>query len=232
MATRNEIVAAIREVEDTTAVLATGARPQSLKDLLVMGDLNREEYLQILHDSFSQQNIPSYRCDDALVTNSPRMGIAYYNHDAFLQTIDSLTSGDSIDPIVKPWSTGPWLPEAFADDLRRAIPLSDGSAVLDLLRTFDEYPPNLREAICARCILEIQIKSRQIEGTTLGLGKETLAADICFAGLRYLHAKEGQYFRGIRYLEDTLPTLPDESQTIARELAASSNNYFLARSID
>lgn len=225
MPSRPEIVASISEAEAAIGILTTGSSPTSLRDLLVVGSQERNNYLSGLRASLANKAIHSYLCDDAIVVPDPRMGIAYYEQSAFVKALDNLAQGKEVDPIVKPWSTGPWLPEAFAEDLRRALPVHNATNLFDSARAFDAYPPLLQEAICEKTMLEILSKSERIDASGENLGNSMLATDICFAGLRYLHAENATYFRGLHYAEETIPHLPNASQALAAKLIASPNNY-------
>jgi len=228
---RPDIATAIIESDPATSIVATGSSPESLKDLLAVGSRERHEYLNDISAQLASIAIESSMCDDAIVIDGPKMGIAYYNEAIFLETLSKLTRGELVDPIVKPWSTGPWLPEAFADDLRRAIPIHNANSLCSTTRIFDTYPPILREAICARSMLEISIKSARIDVADRDLSDTILASDICFAGLRYLHAENSIYFRGLRYADETINQLPSTSQKLARSLLESTDNYGLAKTI-
>ena len=229
---RVETIASIYAYPGTVGILSTGQDPKTMKDLLAFGQEERATYLKGLQEYLSTQATSSYTCDDALVLKEPQIGIAYYQEGALLKNIDSLVKGETVDPIVKPWSTGPWLPEAFADDLRRAKAMHGADKIYSALRVFDKYPEGLSEAICASTALEMNIKLKRLsESKEESLSSSILAADICIAGLRYLHATHKVYFRGLRYSDTTIPHLPAVDQALATKLNQSSENHLLAETL-
>lgn len=225
MTERRELIDYIATTTAPDALLTTGEDPSSLSDLLVVGVSPREKYLGTLADSLHRRGIAASLCDDAVVIPSVSMGVAYYTRTSLDHAVHDLSKGLMVDPVVKPWSTGPWLPEAFASDLQRAHHVSGDISVANSLRIFDKYPQALCDAICASTAMEIAIKARRVENVASQLDRDILRADICLAGLRYLHAHNRSYFRGLRYLGGTVPALPVESRRIAEKLAAGNTNF-------
>lgn len=231
MTIRREIVTTIKESIPVECMLSTGNDPSSLKDLLVVGAYERQDYLNNIRTQLAKKAVASYICDDALIVTTPSMGLAYYDRTTYFDTLDNLYQGRLVDPVVKPWSTGPWLPEAFASDLSRTVALRDVDDIYAAAHEFDTYPAPLQEAICTKTILEMKLKLERVESAGQSLGGTMLAADICLAGLRYLHAENSVYFRGLRYINETIHEIPASSQLIAAKLVDNTSNYTYARDI-
>ena len=60
MSSRSEIAASISEAEAAIGILTTGSSPTSLKDLLVVGSQERNNYLSGLRASLANKAIYSY----------------------------------------------------------------------------------------------------------------------------------------------------------------------------
>lgn len=227
------IVEALHTFDDSS-IFSTGNDPSLLKDLLVVGSLPRETYLNELERFEPLAEFRSEQSDDALLLHADkaRVGVAYYEREKFLETVGKLLNGEMVDPVVKPWSTGPWLPEAFASDLSRSVALRlQDECVLSALQYTKMYPTELSTALIARCTQEIIMKTNMVDKTQKeSLQHDYLAADICLAGVRLIHAKEKIYFRGLKYVTETKGSLSAESVAIVTALE-STDNYNICSSI-
>lgn len=207
-------------VSKDLTVLSTGQNPELNKDLLVVGELTRDEFQSSLLEALV--NVAEARLsDDAIVVQQDdnKVGVAYYTECSFNSLVADVANGRAIDPIVKHWSLGPWLPEIFASDMARSLTLtesdSDSSRVAELFR---QYPDPLREAIIARSLSEIAMKTAMLEVGQYELSSKFLAMDICLASMRLLYATEKIYFRGFKYEPLTRTSLSYEAGLISNRI--------------
>ncbi len=223
------IIEAITLLDPNAAILATDHNPESATDLLVVGEMPRDVYIEKLNESAILAHFTRKRSDDALIItadNGSACGVAYYEQKLFSTRIQAIAMGREVDPIVKPWSVGPWLPEAFAADLSQAHVLRSNPAVEKKVAHFTNYPEGMRQGILQRCIEEITIKANRMgrtAETVKDLAFTQTAADICMAGIRVAHARERVYFRGLRYVDETIPKLSEGGRAIASELSTTAN---------
>lgn len=204
----------IGRVDNDAVVLAVGQAPESLNDLLVVGEESRDVFLPRLREAIGDTAMTAMLLDDALlITRDTRsqQGIAYQSREEFFRRVERLKSGVDIDGISKPWSIGPWLPEAYASDLARAVcVIGNGSDVDDQARDFLTYPHDLRCALMELMSTEVDIKSSMIaNGVESKLAKQALEVDVALASIRLIYAQERVYFRGLKYVGQTLPVLSD-----------------------
>lgn len=221
-----DVVEAINRVDASSLILSTGQKPESKKDLLVVGELPRSEF----HNSLigMSANGDAFISDDAVILpgEGRRVGVAYYDTENFTKTTRQIADGTLVDPIGKQWSAGPWLPETFASDINRSVEVKAGAYLnKTTANIFSNYPEALKTAIMSRSQAEIALKSAMITGEVDGLVKKFAEAELCLAALRYVYAQHEVYFRGIKYEPQTRLDLPHEiAQVTARIVSDGDPN--------
>ena len=216
------IFEAIDHVDATSLILSTGQKPESKKDLLVVGELTRGDF----HSSILgvTENTEGFISDDAVILpgEGRRIGVAYYDVETFVNTTRQIAEGTLVDPVGKQWSVGPWLPETFASDIDRSIEMKAGTYLnKDAANIFSSYPDGLRAAIINRTQAEIALKSVMVISETDGLSKNFAEAELCLAALRCVYAQYRTYFRGIKYEPQTRSTLPLDMAEVTDKIVSS-----------
>jgi len=218
------IFEAINRVDTTSLVLSTGQKPESRKDLLVVGRLYRNDFHNSLLDVSANRD--AFISDDAVILpgDGGRIGVAYYDTETFLNTTHRIAEGIAIDPIGKQWSAGPWLPETFASDIDSSIEIKVGT-YLDKkeANVFSVYPEELRAGIIGRSQAEIAIKSAMLSGEMDDLTRKFTEAELCLAALRLVYAQYRIYFRGIKYEPFTRLELPASVASYTAKLVDGAN---------
>jgi len=218
------IFEAIGHVDATSLILSTGQKPESKKDLLVVGELSRGDF----HSSLLgvTANTEGFISDDAVILpgEGRRIGVAYYDVETFVNMTRQIADGALVDPIGKQWSVGPWLPETFASDIDRSIEMKAGAHLdKEVANIFSSYPDGLRAAIISRAQAEIALKSLTVTGETDGLMKNFAEAELCLAALRCVYAQYRTYFRGIKYEPQTRSALPIDVAEVTAKIVSSGN---------
>lgn len=224
------LIHTICEIDPSVSVFTTGQKPKTFMDLLVIGGGTRSNYFGRLSQDRRIQDSHTEQSGDALMIRSEtghQIGVAYHRYRDFLEHTEGLMSGELLDPVVTSWSLGPWLPETYASDLSRAINVQKGDVDLaQRIKSFRIYPPALAIHVVKRCVQEIDRKSKMIknEQDPSSLAYSFMAADICLAGIRIIHAREKIYFRGLKYIAHTKLSLSLESIHLV-DVLCSIDNY-------
>ena len=208
-------------------IISTGPYPELNRDLLVVGDLTRDEYFSLFVETVKTGDIDIELVDDAIIltqSDSTRVGIAYQQKSDFLHQVAALHEGRLLTPVHTLWSVGPWLPEAFASDLATSIPLLIKDIELyENTSSLQHYPEKLKIGIIEYCENEIRQKSRTLAKSDIDeLSRSFATNDIALAKIRMLHALDNVYFRGLKYINDTQQKLSKASR---KEIEIILNGY-------
>lgn len=229
---RIELIHDIAQAHPGAGVLSTGHEPDSYTDFLVVDQVAREDFFDELRRDLQRNDIEPteiVESDDALMIPTQGIGIAYQDADSFYAKVAAIHDGADVDPIVKPWSVGPWLPESFAGDLARSLVIKTGEVDVDsYVQLFHTYPTGLRASLLSTTAQEITSKSDRLKLVGEGLQSHFLMSDVCLAGIRYAHAFDEVYFGGLRYVRATMDELSEQDSRIVRALATGATNYAMA----
>ena len=203
------------------SLLSVGSHPESRTDLLAIGSFADDYFFKRVARDKRLRGARTEVVDDAIILSKgdERIGVAYDKENSFYTRVSQLARGNSVDPLVKPWTLTPWLPEAFGADLSTAVILKDDIGIHELIEQFETYPEAMGAAIIERARQEIRLKEAlQANETITPLERIYSYADISLAGMRIVHASQEVYFRGVRYLNKTLPLLDSQAALVAHEL--------------
>jgi len=212
------IESVLKIVDHENTILSTGKDPDSLQDLLVIGEKPRDVYFISLMGKLVAMGLGVCVSDDALVVKDKEsiIGMAYYERPLFAKKLEDIYTGNSPDPVIKPWSIGPWLPEAFASDLKRSRSVvADNHEAQRIHSMFRVYPLGLQGAIIRYCRQEIKTKKLLLNNERTinnALATDILINDLCLSSIRLIYATEQIYFRGLKALEESLPELSRDNQ--------------------
>ena len=200
---------------ESPLVAAVGTNPNEKSDLLVISENDFNDFVTFSTNDALVHGLEVVVSDDAVIVQGiVRTGIAFRNRSDFFAKTAELIQGKITHPEVRPWSVGPWLPEAYCADIAGSqLIIGDSEQYDSTVKELKRYPEVLSKSIQNACIKEIELKTNILQNVNLApLQISVLSSDVCMASIRRLFASERVYFRGLKYIEESAEMLSDKTK--------------------
>lgn len=180
-------------------------------DLLVIGK-NNDKIVKNIVRKFEKYN--AYLNDDSVRIKGyfdKEIGIAVYDYEKLLESINKYINGMEINPIYKNWNVVGWLPECLLYDLKNMIIFyQKGHKISEIQNSITIYPKKLKISIIKNCEEKIKNLSKQIKKAEK-IERQIIDAEIKSLNIRKGFAEKELYFKGFKNIDKQIEELGENN---------------------